>query len=149
MPNTRRIAATVAVFLMTLVPAFAAAQKDSPAEEKRIMSYKLTVENVRKAADATAKAKAAGVKDDGSGTKSLDEAIRALDADPKLKPIFAAAGISAKDYWMTVNALLHASMAGALPPEAVPAEAQPNIAFLKANQKELEPLVKIIFDQSK
>ena len=148
MTTTKRLAA-IAAFLFTLVPALAFAQTDSPNEEKRIMNYHLTMDTVRKTADATAKAKATGYKDDDRSARNLDEGIRMLEADAKLKPVFAAAGISAKDYWMTVNALLHASMAGALPPDAVPAEARPNVEFMKANKKELDPLLKIIFDKSK
>ena len=98
-----RTAAALAAFLLSLVPALA---QQKPDDEQRVMSYPLTMANVRKAVDAVNKAKAAGIADESNAEKGLDAAIRDLESNPKYKPIFAASGISAKDFWMTLNAVL-------------------------------------------
>ena len=131
--------------LVLLAPAAVAAQDDE-AELKKLGAYQLTVANVRKTKvviDELAK-----VKEEpparGEG-ETLDAAVREIEANPKLMGVLRTAGLSAKDFMMTLATVMTAGLLVEMPTEQVPAYLRTHVKFMKDNEKEMAPLMKTLF----
>jgi len=82
-----------------------------------------------------------------NGNEKSSETIARMDANPKVKDILDKAGISARDYVLTMSAYLRAAMADAAatasPKGMAPNRVnEDNVEFIRKHRAELEPLLK-------
>jgi hypothetical protein len=154
---TLALAGALAVTLSQ--PAAAAAQHavDRSDWEAQVRAYRLTMDKITRTARANDllyamlkqdSSLAKRWEDQGSpldNSNTVDEAARRLDADPAAHRALSGAGISGRDYALTLMAYIQASLTAGLQdskqltkvPEGVPPE---NIAFVRAHRAELEKL---------
>ena len=141
----------LAVCLSMLAPALAAAQD---ADEKLIASYQLTMANVRKAKAAldelSKMALDAPAKQDD---ESFDQMIRRMEQNPKFMGVLRGAGISARDFALTVTTVITVGMSMALTAdtsaEVLPPYLRAHQKFMVQNEKELKPLLPAFFGESR
>jgi hypothetical protein len=132
----------VVLCLSFFAPALARAQD---ADEKELGAYQLTMPNVRKAKAALDEMKRmkfeAPVKGDD---ETFDAMTRKIEQNPKVMGALRNAGIGAKDFLMTVTAVVAISMTMAMTEGSgvnLPAHLRAHQKFMIANEKELKPLL--------
>jgi hypothetical protein len=142
----------VAAFALSLLFAAApapAAEDISPADQKQLHDYTLTIEKVKGFTAAIAEAEKAGPaldanpKDIGNDSKDFAEMKAKLQAHPKLFALFTSHGLTADDTVLMPFVLMSAGIAAQYPDAAKELAGQTSpeqIAFMKAHQAELKAL---------
>lgn len=155
--GTRFAAVAGLLWLMPVAPL--AAQESggamTPAEQRELAGYRLTMDNVKKAAAAGAKIQVLE-KDpqmkammESREAISITDAIKKLNDFPQARAAIDASGLSAKDFMFTVIELGYTAVAVRLQGmggEAAKGVAKlptspENVAFYAAHQAEIEPLL--------
>ncbi|MBP7453174.1 MAG: hypothetical protein KA914_10320 [Ottowia sp.] len=136
-----------AMFLMVLCAlwlasgvAMAQEAKLSDADETALRTYVLRPEIVDRSLQLAQDARRQQIKGSaGKGTKTLDGFASGLSSDPKAKALLDKHQLSARDYVMTMIALMRAGFASEANPKT-PEEAgtnAANIAYVKANKERI------------
>ena len=149
-----RIALLALVVFAT--PAFAATRFNT-SDDRALTAFRLTTENVRKAAAVTRQIAGEAAKDPalaravekrGQHADSIDAKAKALESDPRIKSALRDQSITAREYVMVQIAALQAGMIAAM--KAQGAEIDPskiaeamnpaNVDFLESHPQEMEAL---------
>ncbi len=142
------IAALALGFAFATAPA-SAADDLSPADQKMLHDYTLTMDKVKGLEAAMADTEKAGpavsaeAKSIGNDAQSLTEMKTKLAAHPQVLAIFAKHGLTADDAVLLPFVLMSASMAAQYPDAAKSLAGQTSpeqIAFMKAHAAELKGL---------
>jgi hypothetical protein len=157
MPLWTRLATVAGVLCLVLAPPLAAQDSGgfmSAAERQEITRYRLTMDNVRKAAVAGAKLNALE-KDpkvkaamDREEAVSLTDAIQKLNGLPEARAAVESSGLTAKDFMYTIVSLVNTAAAlemlkagGSAAKAAAQVDTSPqNLEFYAAHKAEIEPL---------
>ena len=151
MPRTAMLA-----LLLVAFPAFAGTRLKTP-DEEALKAFRLTSDNVRKAAAVTRRLAAEVSKDpsltdsaDRKGRKAetLDEKAKALESDPRIASALRAESIGAREYVMVQIVALQARLIAAMKAQGVPIDAADlaeamnpaNVEFVETHRKEMEEL---------
>jgi hypothetical protein len=138
-------------------PRPASAQADDP-DLKAYNNYQLTLPKYKKYLDAMVNLATAAQKNpavgqslEGSGEKSIAQAVASYDKVPQVRSAISAAGFTTRDFVLTQGAFLHAGLAYALmkeggfsPDSAVKATqvSRANLEFVRKNEGEITRLTK-------
>ncbi len=142
------IAALALGFVFAAAPALAADDL-SPADQKMLHDYSMTMDKVKGLEAAMADSKKAGpaiaeeAKSIGNDSQSLTEMKTKLAAHPDLLAIYSKHGLSADDAVLMPFVLMSAGMAAQYPDAAKSLAGQTSpeqIAFMKAHAAELKGL---------
>ncbi len=137
----------VVMSALLALPAVAAAQDaQEEAELKKLGAYTLTVANVQKvraALDEFSKQKEEPpAKGEG---ETVDAAVKEIEGNPKVMAVLGKAGIGARDFMMTLTAVIAVSFMMETAPDSLPAYLQRHAKFIADNEKDVAPLVKMLF----
>ncbi len=152
MPRTATLA-----FLLLAAPAFAAGTRFKTSDDQAMKAFRLTTENVRKAAAVTRRLSAEVAKDPalarsaekrGEHADTLDAKAKALESEPRIASALRAESISAREYVMVHLAALQAGMVAAMKAKGVQLDAAQigeamnpaNVEFLETHRKEMDDL---------
>lgn len=138
-------------------PRPASAQSDDP-DLKAYNSYQLTLPKYKKYLDAMVnlakaaeKSPAVGQTLEGSGEKSIAQAVASYNKVPQVRSGISAAGLTTRDFVLTEGAFLHAGLAyalmkqGGFSPDSVVKATQvsrANLDFVRKNEAEITRLTK-------
>ena len=138
-------------------PRLASAQDADP-DLKAYNSYQLTLPRYKKYLDAMVnllkaaeKSPAVGQSLEGSGEKSIAQAVASYNKVPQVRSAISAAGFTTRNFVLTQGAFLHAGLAYALmkqggfsPDSAVKATqvSRANLDFVRKNEAEITRLTK-------
>src|SRR6266849_2681300 len=135
-------------FLLLAAPAFAAGTRFKTSDDQAMKAFRLTTENVRKAAAVTRRLLAEVAKDPalarsaekrGEHADTLDAKAMALESEPRIASALRAESISAREYVMVHLAALQAGMVAAMKAKGVQLDAaQIGEAMNPANVEFLE-----------
>ncbi|MFL5310027.1 MAG: hypothetical protein ACJ79H_06175 [Myxococcales bacterium] len=149
--------ATLALALLA-APSLGATRLRTP-DETALKAFRLTTDNVRKAAAVARRLAAAVAKDPGLARsieknaqhrETLDAKAKALEIDPRVASALRAESISAREYAMVEMAALQAGMVAAMKSRGVqmdPADLREainpaNVAFVETHRKEMDELAR-------
>lgn len=150
MPNRSLIATAISAICLSLsLPALASAQDDLLPKE--LVTYQLTVANATKVKavldefDRRALGQGPELDDE-----NLDASIRRFEKDPVVAGILKANAISASDFIKTLTVITSVSLAMGLTGDTSGASLPPALRahgrFIANHKKELEPLLKLLFE---
>jgi hypothetical protein len=147
----------VVAFHLLSAPSLASAQADDP-DLKAYNSYQLTLPKYKKFLDAMVNLATAAQKNpavgqslEGSGEKSIAQAVASYNKVPQVRSGISAAGLTTRDFVLTQGAFLHAGLAYALmkqggfsPDSAVKTTqvSRANLDFVRKNEAEITRLTK-------
>ena len=151
MPRTALLA-----LALLAAPAFAATRFNT-SDDHALKAFRLTTENVRKAAAVTRQIAGEAAKDPalaravekrGQHADSIDAKAKALESDPRIKSALRDQSITAREYVMVQIAALQAGMIAAMKAQGVEIDASKiaeamnpaNVEFLEAHPQEMESL---------
>jgi hypothetical protein len=159
--RTRPLALGAALAFASVIPIQAQAQSSgfSPAERQALMNHRLTMDNVRKMFDASAKLTALSKKDPtlgdvkpGEEAKSMAELSAKMDALPPAKAAISSSGLTTDQFVRTLfelqytrSAVLLKEMGGdaAKGVENLPVSSA-NLQFYAANRAEIDRMAKAL-----
>ncbi len=126
-------------------------------EQQALTNHRLTMDNIRKTADASVKLSELEKKDpklgdvrEGEEAKTLSELVSKLDALPPVHTALAGSGLSSREFLLTLfelhmvrSAVMLKEMGGDAAQAAgkLPVSAE-NVQFYVAHRAEIEPLAK-------
>jgi hypothetical protein len=158
-PLVRRSGALFSCLALSILssPPLASAQDDDP-DLKAYNSYRLTIPKYKKYLNAMVNLTKAAEKSpavrrslEGAGEKSIEQAVASYNKVPQARSAISAAGLTPRDFVLTLGAFLHAGLAyalmkqGGLSPDSVVKTTQvsrTNLDFVRKNEAEITRLTK-------
>jgi len=149
---------SVLLALVVAGPSLSATRIEIP-DKETLKSFRLTTDNVRKAAAVSLRLASEAAKDPalarllarhGPRTASLDERAKVLERDPRIASSLRAESIAAREYVMVQVTVVQARLVAALHERGVqldPADVREalnpaNVQFVESHAKEIDELVR-------
>lgn len=149
---------SVLLALVVAGPSLAATRIETP-DKEALKSFRLTTDNVRKAAAVSRRLASEAANDPGLArlfarhdprTASLDERAKTLDRDPRIASALRAESIAAREYVMVQITVVQARLVAALHERGVqldPADVREalnpaNVQFVESHAKEIDEVVR-------
>jgi hypothetical protein len=144
------------VFLLLALPVLAGTRLRTP-DEEALKAFRLTSENVRKAAAVARRLAAAAATDadlaastqySGKHAVALEAKAKALERDPRIASALRAESITAREYVMVQVTALQAGLVAAMKARGVPIDPADlreainpaNVVFVEKHRTEMEEL---------
>lgn len=146
-----RVVVVLMLCASILLPTFVTAQDDDEVT-RQLATYQLTITNVNKVKAVLDELKRRGVVDavQQKDDESLDKLLKRVEKDATMSRILRGAGITARDFVLTLTAVTAVSLAsgvsGDTSGKSLPPELRRHQQFMNQNQAAFAPLLKAIFD---
>jgi hypothetical protein len=156
------LSAPSSAYSQTRKPGDPAGEGLSPAERQMLVTYRLSMDKLNRVADATRKFHDLEKRNPGLGkslerkadeNKSLSSKIAQIEKVPEVRATLASAGLTGRDYMLTLINAMNAGAAVQIKKMGGDASSLPvspqNIQFYRTNQAAIEKLSKQIKDETK